>query len=480
MESGINVPFFLILLITVVACTIVAFVVEAIARGNGGKVTYVFTCLVALVGAFLSIHWDYLDQRTIGDLVLHGALASTIVMGLFISAIGSGLGKWMYSKCAKAIDSATAPVWKKEEGEAALTAVQNETDVNVLNEMARDGVSYRVRSLAKEKLGRHQAAQYEVARNSADEAECLAALDKVEWDGFENLLVMLAKTSPMESVALRAVEKAKDDDSLAEIATGARNEKVATNALVKIGDVDVLSEACGHMECDEAMVPSVFEKGRDLGDVELCVKVLNAFVKVNAGSVVASLATIDDAEFLKTIVTQWLGTAENPLEISERLKGKAIVEPAIAKDLEDYCCPDGCLHDLEDTSYAYHADTDERYGKISCKRCGYAYTVDGSVQLFGENCGYTFRPSSTFEWLMSESKQVVCKPGGYRCASCREYVQPADDGPAPCICPCCGAEHHDWKHYDGEIVHRDYSSGMSYDYCTRCGKKKNIVDHNTW
>ena len=40
------------------------------------------------------------------------------------------------------------------------------------------------------------------------------------------------------------------------------------------------------------------------------------------------------------------------------------------------------------------------------------------------------------------------------------------------ICPACGAENHDWEHVNGEIVHRDYSSGMSYDYCTRCGKKK--------
>lgn len=505
----IDVPFFLISLAAIAACAVVTLIVEAITRGNGGKVTYVFTFLVAFAGAFLSVHWEYLlglSGLSIGDIAWDKALVGSFVPALIISAIGYSLGGGLYALCVLAFDTITTPVWKRGEGEAAIRAAQKETDVNTLDEMARDGASYEVRSIANEKLGRHQAAQFEVAFHSTDEAECLAVLDKVDWGDQEHLLVKLATTSPRESVALKAVEKVQDDEALAQIAVQAKNEavvakaaeaitddealaevaakvadvQVAANALARIGSADVLGKALGQMEYGETKASSFFEAGRDRGDVGLCAKALDVLLEANASGVVTALDTIHDAEFLKAVIVQWLDTAENPLKISQKLKGEALVMPAVAKGLEDYCCPNGHLHELKDTSYIMHADTDERIGVIRCKKCGYEYTVDEHVQRFGENCGYTFRPDSSREWLMVESKQVRCRPGGYRCASCREFVQPTDDGPAPCICPFCGAESHNWKHYDGEIIHRDYSSGASYDYCTRCGKKKNYVDHNTW
>ena len=36
---------------------------------------------------------------------------------------------------------------------------------------------------------------------------------------------------------------------------------------------------------------------------------------------------------------------------------------------------------------------------------------------------------------------------------------------------------HDWEHVSGEIVHRDYSSGVSYDICRRCGKRDKVFAH---
>ena len=413
MESSINVPFFLIGLIAIVACALVALIVEAIARGEGGKITYVFTFIVALIGAFMAIHWEFFDHRTIGDLVLHGAMGSTIVMGLFISAIGSWLGKALYAViCALICASKPAPIWEREDEEAAIMAVQKETDVNKLDAMARDAASYRVRAIADEKLGRHQAAQYDIALNSPDEAECLAALDKVDWNGHEYLLMLLATTSQKESVALKAVGKIHDEKTLAEVLVKTPSGQVAVDAFSRIGNADVLREALDQMKFGGSKAPFIFEAGKERGDIGICVKALNALVDANASGVAPTLACVEDAEFLKAVVVQWLDTADKPLELSEKLKGQAIVEPAIAKDLEDYFCPDGHLHDLEDTSYIMHAGTDETYGVISCKRCGYEYTVDGHVQRYGENCGYVFRPDNSRKWLMAESKQVTCRPGG--------------------------------------------------------------------
>ena len=505
MEVYVNVPFFLIPLASTAVCAILALAVEAIARGNGGKVTYVFTYLVALVGAFLAIHGDELGRRTVGDLVLHGAVASILVMAAFISAMGSWMGKSAFAKLYAAHKTRSAPAWFKDDEEAAIRAIQAETDAYRLDRAAAEAKSYRVRSIANNKLGRHQMAQYEIALHSTDGVECLAALDEVEWDGWDYLLVKIATTSTNEAVALKAVGKMKDNDALAQAAIGAADNnvalkavetitnddalakvvsktsdaQVAVEAIAQIQSTSTLCDALGQMEYGETKASYIFEVGRSREDVELCVKTLDVLLGSNADDVAASLATIDGV-FLKAVVVQWLQTAENPLEIAAKLKGKAIVTPAVAKSLEDYCCPDGHLHDLEDTSYIMHAGTDERYGVISCKRCGYEYTVDGLVQQRGDNCGYVFRPSNELAWLFADSKQIRCRPGGYRCASCKEFVQPTDDGPAPCICPTCGAQNHAWEHYDGEIVHRDYSSGTSYDYCKRCGKKDNIVDHNTW
>ena len=70
--------------------------------------------------------------------------------------------------------------------------------------------------------------------------------------------------------------------------------------------------------------------------------------------------------------------------------------------------------------------------------------------------------------------------GGYLCSSCKSAVLPKGEASISCVCPACGAENHDWKHVNGEIVHRDYSSGSSYDVCRRCGKRDRIVIHDSW
>ncbi len=426
----INVPFFLIPLLTIGVCAIVALVVEAIARGNGGKVTYVFTCLVGLVGAFMANHWDYFGERTIGDLVLHGALGTTIVMGLFISAIGSWLGKVLYAKCA----ALAAPAWLKDDEDAAIAAVSKEQDKNKLEEAAREAKSHRARSIALEKLGRRHEAQIEIALHDPDEAACLDALDEVDWGGRDQSLAHIALNSNTEAVAVKALSMIQDDDLLAEIACKASKwivdsepnawcfedfdtrkavkTRVATEALGRVKSTDTLRSLSEREGCDALPAPVLFDLGRQHEDCEVCVLALGADVAQSADNVPAMLATIDDADFLKAVVVQWLDTAEQPTEILRKLEGKAVVEPAIAIDLEDYFCPDGHLHDLEDASYHLHAGTDEKIGVISCKNCGYEYTVDEHVVRYGQNCGYVFRPKSSDEWLMAQSKQVRRRPGG--------------------------------------------------------------------
>jgi hypothetical protein len=454
----INVPFFLIPVIAVFACAIVALVVEAIAGGNGGKVTYVFTFIVALVGAFLAIHWDYLDHRTIGDLVLHGALASTIVMGLLISAIGSWLGKLFYAKCV----AAASPAWLKDDEGAAIKAVSKEQDRIKLEDAASNAKSYRARSIALKKLGRQHEAKVEIALHAPEEATCLAALDEIDWDGRDQSLATIALNSTKEAVAVKALSMIRDEDMLANVACKASKWIVDSepNAWC-ISDFDarktvktrVAAEAIGRLENTDTLrglderegfdaLPAVplFEKGKQHEDCEVCAAALGIAVTQDADNVPAMLATIDDADFLKEVVVRWLETAEKPTEILEKLNGKAIVEPTIARGLGDYFCPDGCLHDLEDASYHLHAGTDEMFGSISCKRCGYDYTVDERVQRLGKNCGYMFRPASSDEWLMTKTKHVRCRPGGYRCISCKEFVQPDDEGHAPSVCPNCGTE----------------------------------------
>lgn len=491
MEFYINVPFFLIPLVTIVACAIVALVVEAIAQGRGGNVTYVFTFLVALVGAFMAIHWDYFGERDIGDLVLHGALASTIVMGLIISGLGASAGKWIYGVIHKAV---ATPIWRKDNEEAAIKAAQKETNVSKLHEMATDATSYRVRSIANEKLGRHQTAQYEVALHSDDEAECLAALDAVDWGEWDHLLGEIAASSPKETVAIKAVGKIRDDKALAEVAVKATNANVALQAVGAIaGDealAEVVSKAADEQVAAKAFAriedpatlkgifaqtgasphcaPSLFEVGMRTGDLTTCIKALDAALAMDPTGVAALLGSADDTAFIKSVISQWLGDDKHALAIAEKLKGRPILQPPVDESLEGYCCPDGRLHDLEGRIVYEGADSDEFHGLVVCRSCGYMYTVDRHTYKFG-----------TYG-LGCDNKQVICKSGGYVCPSCGAAVQPTEDGPAPCVCPCCGAESHDWKHYDGEIVHRDYSSGTSYDYCTRCHKKKNFIDHNTW
>ncbi len=455
----INVPFFLIPPISIVVCAIVALVVEAIARGNGGKVTYAITYVGGFVGAFLAIHWDYLDTRTISDLLLHGALGSTIVEGLFISALGAWLGKLIYARCV----TLASPAWLKDDEEAAIQAVSKEQDQSKLEEAAREAKSCRARSIALEKLGRHHEAKIAIALNDPDETACLAALDEVDWDGRDQSLARIALNSNRESVAVKALSKIRDDNVLVDVACKASKwiadsepnawcfsdfdarkavkERVAAEALGRLENADAL-RGLGEREGFDALpAPPVFEMGMRSENRDVCVSALYVDVAQNADNVPAMLATVDDTDFLKEIVVQWLETSTRPTEILEKLKGTAVVEPAIARDLGDYFCPDGCLHDLEDASYFLHAGTDERYGVICCKRCGYDYTVDERVQRRGKNCGYMFRPDDDDKWLLAESKQVRCRPGGYRCPSCREFVQPNDDGVAPSVCPNCGTEH---------------------------------------
>ncbi len=371
------------------------------------------------------------------------------------------------------------PAWMKDNEEAAIRAIKKERNVNKLHTAKSVAPSYRVRAIAFERLGNLQGAKYEIALHSPDEAECLAALDEVDWGGWDQTLVDIVLRSGKQAVVERALDLVQDGAVLAGAVARTTNGQLAMKMLDRIERVGSLSELCGHAGFRTLSASLRFEAGRRVGDCETCVSAIADLSAGGADAVLSSLETIDDDEFLERVVGQWLETAEDPLGIFGRLWEKTIVPPRIARDLEDFLCPNGHLHDLESTSYFLGADSDERVGRLRCRNCGYTYTVDGNVLLHGQNCGYTFRPAKAYGRL-ADCRHVVCRPGGYRCTSCGACVQPEGDAPVPCVCPTCGAENHDWEHVNGEIVHRDYSSGSSYDICRRCGKKKDIVIHGGW
>lgn len=490
--TSYGVGFFFYLFVAVVASAIVSTIVELIARGDGGRITYAFSFLVTFGFVFLAFHWDVIGVWAPDEWIRKTAIASIIVTALLISAIGSAIGK--------AVGTAlTTPAWLKDDEQAAIKAITKEKNQGKLHLATMSAKSYRVRSIACKKLGRHQAAAAEIALFDPDESVCLAALDEVNWDGWDQLLADVAVRSNKESVALKALGKISDDGSLADVAARAKSETVASEALGRIRDEELLVDIVAKMGDAQAAMETVgritsgdalrrlsnarvvtqstsydtaalirFEAGRRLGDSEACSKALDSLLDAGAEDVKAALDSIEDSSFKKEVIKQWLDSAKDASLIAERLGGAVVLEPPVDDDLEGYLCPTGSVHNYSSTSMHYDADSDDYYGIVWCESCGYRYNVDKSVYI------------SKKHLFGCKEKTIVCRAGGYVCPSCRTAVQPNEDGLAPCICPSCGTENHVWEHYDGEIVHRDYSSGTSYDFCKRCGKKKNIVSHDTW
>jgi len=474
------------------ASGIVSTIVELVARGDGGKITYAFSFVAAFVFVFLAYHWDVIGVWTRDEWIRKTAIASIIVTTLLVSAIGSSIGKTIGTRL-------TTPAWLKDDEQAAIRAISKEKNQGKLHLATTSAKSYRVRSIACEKLGRHQASKAEIALFDPDESACLAALDEVDWDGWDQLLADIAVRSNKEAVALKALSKMSNEASLTDVAARAKNETVASEALgriqddelladtvAKMSDVHTAMEAVGRITSEDALrklskarvvtwatshdiaAPIRFEAGRRLGDSEACVAALPGLLDAGAENVKAAFDSIEDSSFKSEVIKLWLDGAKDASHIAEKLGGTVILEPPIGDDLEGYLCPTGSVHNYSSTSMHYDAGSDDYYGIVWCESCGYRYEVDKSYYI------------SKKHLFGCKDKKIVCRAGGYMCPSCRTAVQPSEDGIAPCICPSCGAENHVWEHYDGEIVHRDYSSGTSYDFCKRCGKKKNIVSHDTW
>ncbi len=484
-----SVTFFLISLITIVACAAVAAVAEVATKGNGGKLAIVIVFLVAIVGAFLAHRWDNIGVWTTDMWIQKMAVFTIIAMALVISAIGTWAGRALYH----AMGAKSDPAWLEDDEEAAIEAISMEKSTSKLRLAATDAPSYRVRSIANEKLGQHQAARYEIAMHDPDETTSLAALDDVDWKGWGQLLADIAIHADRESVATKALDmmeddraiadvaaRAKnariasralglvqDDDSLADIASEATNEQIAMKALGRIKSANAMERLCKQFGPNTSPAQLRFEAGRWVGDSKVCAAALDDFLAENVDGIAMALGSIQDAGFLAEVVAQWLAGRKDASAIVERLKEKVILQPPIDENLVGYCCPNGQLHDLESHIEHKREDSDEYDGVISCRNCGYMCKVDGATYKSGAY-GFGF-----------DDKHVVCKSGGYVCASCGTVVQPESDGPAPCVCPTCGNENHSWEHIDGEFFNRDYSSGISYDVCWRCGKKGNVVSRGS-
>ena len=149
--TSFGVGFFFYLFVAVVASGIASTVVEVIARGDGGKITYVVSFLVTLVFVFLAYHWDVIGVWTPDEWIRKSAVASVIVTALFVSAIGSSIGKSVGT-------ALTTPAWLKDDEQAAIRAISKEKNHGKLHLATMSAKSYRVRAIACEKLGRLQEA----------------------------------------------------------------------------------------------------------------------------------------------------------------------------------------------------------------------------------------------------------------------------------------------------------------------------------
>ena len=117
--TSFGVGFFFYLFVAVVASGIASTVVEVIARGDGGKITYVVSFLVTLVFVFLAYHWDVIGVWTPDEWIRKSAVASVIVTALFVSAVCSSIGKSVGT-------ALTTPAWLKDDEQAAIRAISKE------------------------------------------------------------------------------------------------------------------------------------------------------------------------------------------------------------------------------------------------------------------------------------------------------------------------------------------------------------------
>ena len=404
--TSFGIGFLGLLLVAIIASGIVSTVVELFARGEGGKVTYTFSFIVALVLVFLAYHWDRIGVWTTPDIwIRKSAIGSTIVTALFVSAIGSSIGKSIGTKL-------TTPAWLKDDEEAAIRAISKEKNQGKLQLATTDARSYHVRSIAYDKLGHHHEARCEIALFDPDESACLAALDEVSWDGQSYLLANIAARSDKEAVALKALGKIDDDRSLSLAAARSKNEKITTEALgrirdeallvdtiAKMADTQTATKAVGRIRSEDALrrltkerfveqfvsydiAASVrFEAGRRLEDLETCVRALTGILDTGAEATKAALDSIEDVRFKAEVIRQWLTSAKDATTIVEKLGGTALIEPPVSNDLEGYLCPTGCVHNYSSTSMRFDANSDDYYGIVWCESCGYRYEVDRSVYV---------------------------------------------------------------------------------------------------
>lgn len=238
--TSFGVGFFFYLFVAVLASGIVSTIVELIARGDGGRITYAFSFIAALVFVFLAYHWDVIGVWTLDEWIHKTVIASIIVTTLLVSAIGSSIGK--------AVGTAlTTPAWLKDDEQAAIRAISKEKNHGKLHLATMSAKSFRVRAIACEKLGRLQGAKAEIALFDPDESVCLSVLDEVNWDGWDQVLADIAIRSNKEAVALKALSKMSDEASLADVAARAKNKTVVSEALSRIQDEELLVEAVAKM-----------------------------------------------------------------------------------------------------------------------------------------------------------------------------------------------------------------------------------------
>lgn len=249
------------------------------------------------------------------------------------------------------------PQWSSDNEEKALKAVSGETDPKVLEDAAYRAVFYTVRAAAFEKLGKHDSALKEKAVNCKAESECLDAVSEI---GSDEVLKGVALNASFESVYLAAAGKIRNRSEL--------------KKLCSLVSIEKSSRKRGLL---------LFETGKLLKDPESCASGLLDIARENSSEMFERLDAVKASGLGAGTILILLRDPQLAQTLTDRYRGLRVTsspDPA----LEKYCCPNGCLHDFEETRQWHDlglSDDDDMkatkgYYEIlrKCRSCGFSDT----------------------------------------------------------------------------------------------------------
>ena len=185
-----------------------------------------------------------------------------------------------------------------------------------------------------------------------------------------------------EETCLQALEKVKDEYTLADIVVRAEKRTVVLAALNRISDptlLESLYRTCTATKPEDTSLH--FEIARRKHDPVMSSEVVGKTLKSDPDAALSYLVSVNEKTFLESVLLKTLADPKNEEMIAKIAKNRVIIEPPFSQSLGIYCCPDGKLHDFEvhiETEDKGPADDDDmkahgysEYTIRTCKVCGY-------------------------------------------------------------------------------------------------------------